>query len=383
MLLCLAMGDLQGLVLSRYKHYIISKQYKGSLRKVIEGLPPTRVDQAVRAYAPLPAELQEIIIQFLAKWFEGVKIQDRGSWLVNEIFPCITFSEENNIVSGCSDGFVKAYDICSGICTATIAAHRDSGRSYGVRTLLYDPEAKKIISGGDDDYIKIWDNGRFIKRFERSRTESHLDSVSCLALLGNNVFISGSTLINNLYLWDCEAGKIGTMFSGVYRDFGAGGTASVAVLNEDRCVSTLKSSYIILWDAARHVRTSKNKIHGNNLFAASYAHDTYALAHDKDIQLCDIRCPNNPSFLGDHAAVIQKVVRISSDLLSASPDGIAKLWDPRMPTKCKETIPVGCNGDDILALASSPKGDHFAVSFGNSKQVKLFSLARSTDGVTL
>lgn len=64
-------------------------------------------------------------------------------------------ANENNFVTGCRDGMVRLYDICSGDqnCIKIFKGHTD--RVYNV---IFNPNLPNIIvSGSDDRSVRVWD----------------------------------------------------------------------------------------------------------------------------------------------------------------------------------------------------------------------------------
>jgi len=121
-------------------------------------------------------------------------------------------SDDKKVISGGDDHTIKLWDISSGMCIKTLEGHTRSVTSVAIT-----PDGKHIVSGSDDLTIKLWDiqSGKELQSFE-----GHTDSVNCIAITPNGKIIvssDGSFLrksVGVIKLWDIQSGKELQSFEG-------------------------------------------------------------------------------------------------------------------------------------------------------------------------
>jgi eukaryotic-like serine/threonine-protein kinase len=70
-----------------------------------------------------------------------------------DIVRCVAFSPDGKkIVSGGDDNRLKVWDAASGQETLTLKGHTDR-----VWSVAFSPDGKKIVSGSEDKTLKVWD----------------------------------------------------------------------------------------------------------------------------------------------------------------------------------------------------------------------------------
>jgi WD40 repeat protein len=109
---------------------------------------------------------------------------------------CIS-THENAVVSGSSDKSVKLWDLDSTACVTTLRGH---GKT--VNTLQLNKQAELVVSGGRDNLIKVWDlrAGACV-----STLYDHSDAVTCLQFNGFKI-VSGSK-DRLIKVWDLRTGR--------------------------------------------------------------------------------------------------------------------------------------------------------------------------------
>jgi WD40 repeat protein len=124
---------------------------------------------------------------------------------------------DNNphVISGCNDGTIKAWDVRSGECIATLVGHTDSitcfcNAKIGRDTLL--------VSGSNDTTIKVWvledDTEPEITEAKsqslnclRQSMESHVDGISSLDLFLHQVPRLVSCSKDTIKMWVLDSGE--------------------------------------------------------------------------------------------------------------------------------------------------------------------------------
>jgi WD40 repeat protein len=140
------------------------------------------------------------------------------------------------------------------------------GHTFGVNCVAWSPDGMRIVSGGADKALKVWDvrTGR-----EKLALEGHIGSIGCLAISPDGKrIVTGSgwqdpetnTVISELKVWDAETGRRilsftdGTVqvrsvaFSPDGKRIVSGGVAGSAQITDPRAVPMWESA-LKVWDA--------------------------------------------------------------------------------------------------------------------------------------
>ena len=110
----------------------------------------------------------------------------------------VAISPDNStLLVGCSDGKMMGYQIETGELIFDINAH-----SSWVTTVAYSPDGAYIISGGNDDKVKIWQsNGVLIYT-----CSGHIGDITCVKVSPDNQFVVSSSKDDLIKIWDIETG---------------------------------------------------------------------------------------------------------------------------------------------------------------------------------
>ena len=109
------------------------------------------------------------------------------------------------IVSGSDDNTIKIWDFNSGKEIKTLSGHNNEVMSVAIT-----PDEKYIVSGSADKTIKIWDfnSGENVKTLS-----GHNGSVYSVAITPDEKYIVSGSADNTIKIWDFESGKeIKTLF---------------------------------------------------------------------------------------------------------------------------------------------------------------------------
>ena len=120
------------------------------------------------------------------------------------VFSCALSHDNKYILSGSDDNTLKLWDAESGSCISTLTGHSD-----WIRTCALSHDNKYILSGSSDKTLKLWDaeSGSCI-----STLTGHSGAVFSCALSHDNKYILSGSYDNTLKLWDAESGScISTM----------------------------------------------------------------------------------------------------------------------------------------------------------------------------
>jgi WD40 repeat protein len=130
----------------------------------------------------------------------------------------VSFSADGKkILSGGGEGAIRLWDAASGKLLRTVAAHRgDSEENYstneGMGTVLvgviaasFSPDGKKILSGGGEGAIKLWDaaSGKLIRSIDSRHGAVYTVKFS---LDGNSIISSG--VDGTMRFWNSASGQL-------------------------------------------------------------------------------------------------------------------------------------------------------------------------------
>lgn len=110
------------------------------------------------------------------------------------------------LLSGGTDKSIKLWDMASGQLLRTY-----DGYSQEVTSVAFSPDGTHMLSASADQFIKLWDitTGEVIRAFT-----GHLDQVSSIVFSPDGArFLSGS-FDNTLKLWDVASGQVIRTFEG-------------------------------------------------------------------------------------------------------------------------------------------------------------------------
>jgi WD40 repeat protein len=112
----------------------------------------------------------------------------------------VSFSPDGKrIVSGSDDNLLKVWDANSGQALQTL-----KGDAFYVYSVSFSPDGKRIVSGGDDKTVKVWDaeNGQEILTLT-----GHSESVNSVSFSPDGKRIVSGSDDKTLKIWDAESGQ--------------------------------------------------------------------------------------------------------------------------------------------------------------------------------
>ncbi|MEO1528801.1 MAG: protein kinase, partial [Planctomycetota bacterium] len=103
------------------------------------------------------------------------------------------------VVSGSDDDTVKVWDLESGRELASLEGHSD-----WVRSVAVSHDGRRVVSGSDDDTVKVWDleSGR-----ELASLEGHSGTVLSVAVSPDGRRVVSGSVDSTVKVWDLESGR--------------------------------------------------------------------------------------------------------------------------------------------------------------------------------
>ena len=107
--------------------------------------------------------------------------------------------DNSSVAVGCSNGRLKIYTISSGILAYDIPGHPS-----WVTCVNYSPNGNFIVTGGNDNKVKIWQNTGVLLY----TCNGHTDDITNVKVSSDNHYIISSSKDNQIKIWDASTGSL-------------------------------------------------------------------------------------------------------------------------------------------------------------------------------
>ena len=279
----------------------------------------------------------------------------------------VSFSPDSKrIVSGGWDHKIIIWDAVTGKQLLTLRGHK--GR---VGSVDFSPDGKRIVSGSQDKTIKIWDAAKGI---ELMTLYGHEGPVNAQFSPDGNRVISVS-YDGTIRLWDSVSGENLITFRG---------QGPVAMSPDgNRIASCSQDKTIKIWDPSTGAELLKLIGHTNRVYSVAFSPDSKKIVsggRDRMIILWDATTGREIRTFHGHRSRV-KSVGFSPDgkqiVSSGSWDNMIKLWDVATG---EEIMTLRGHRGHISYAKFSPNGDKI-VSIGDDSTIKVWDLA-TCDNIT-
>ncbi len=238
------------------------------------------------------------------------------------------------------------------------------------------PDGNTMVSGSDDETIKVWDLATGTKK----RTLSgHIDWINSVAISPDGSTMVSGDFENTIKVWDLATGTEKRTLSGsrnvVY---------SVAISPDGSTIVSTTFKQIKVWDLAtlREKRTLSGHTESVKSVAISPDGGTIVSgSSDNTIKVWDLATGREKRTLSGHTQSV-KSVAISPDggtIVSGSSDNTIKVWD--LATG-REKRTLSGHTQSVKSVAISPDG-RTILSGSFDKTIKVWDLATGTEKRTL
>lgn len=226
------------------------------------------------------------------------------------------------LVSGGDDRTVRIWDLASGRLERTLEGHTDP-----VRAVAVSPDGRRVLSGGAYDEVRVWDlrSGKFVHTIASQAGYRAVYAVA-VAPDGGRVVWGGAGA--SVHVWDLAGGRLEhTLRNGDLT------VRTVAITPDGKsALSGGDGGTVQVWDLAtgRLVRALDGHI--NPVFAVAVAPDGSRVVsggHDNTVQVWDLASGRLERTLWGHTGPVDKVA-ITADgkrIVSGGLDKKVRMWD--------------------------------------------------------
>ena len=313
----------------------------------------TPLIQAIQTTGNSQNSVGTVLSEVYSSLYDSVgDVRERNSFSGHQAdVNAVAFSPDGKrIVSGSDDNTLKLWDT-SGNLLYTLAGHQAD-----VNAVAFSPDSKRIVSGSDDNTLKLWDttSGNLLYTLA-----GHQASVSAVAFSPDGKRIVSGSDDNTLKLWD-TSGKLLHTLKGHQADV----NAVTFSLDGQRIVSGSDDGTLKLWDTSGKLLHTLEG-HEDAVFAVAFSPDSKRIVSGSDdgtLKLWDTFGKLLHTFRGHEDAVFAVVFSPDGKrIVSGSDDNTLKLWD----TSGNLLHTLEGHEDAVFAMAFSPDGKRIISGNGN------------------
>ncbi|PIN18301.1 WD40 repeat protein TipD [Handroanthus impetiginosus] len=258
-------------------------------------------------------------------------------------------------------------------CKQRIPAHEG-----GCASILFENNSTKLISGGQDKAVKMWDTNTG----SLSRTlHGCLGSVLDICVTHDNKSVIAASSANTLYVWDVSSGRVRHTLTGHVDKVCA---VDVSKVSNRHVVSAAYDRTIKVWDLQKGYCVNTLLFHSNcNALCFSMDGQTICSGHvDGNLRLWDIQTGKLLSEIAAHSFAVTSLSlsRNGNIILSSGRDNLHNLFDMRTVEICATLRGNGSrvasnwsrsciSPDDGYVAAGSADGSVHIWSVSNAKIV--------------
>jgi len=264
---------------------------------------------------------------------------------------CVAFSPDGKrIVSGGYDNSVKVWNVATGRETLKLKGH-----AGWVQSVAFSPDGRWIASGGNDNVVKVWDTETGL---ETLTLKGHTAGVRSVAFSADGRRIASGSDDKTLKLWDVATGQETLTLKGH-----TGEVTSIAFsLDGRRIASGSCDGTVKVWDAATGTEMRTLTAHTAQVWGVAFGPDSRRIvsgSEDRSVRVWDAGTGRELLALIGHTEAVQSVA-FSPDgqrIVSGSRDKTVKVWDVATG---QETLTLKGHTLWVCSVAFSPDGRRIA-----------------------
>jgi WD40 repeat protein/tRNA A-37 threonylcarbamoyl transferase component Bud32 len=241
-----------------------------------------------------------------------------------------------------------------------------SGHNERVFALAWSPDGRRVVSGGYDHTLQVWDatTGREIFAYR-----GHQEPVRTAAWSPDGTYIASGSNDHTAHVWEAASGRRVMTFRG-HQD----SVISLSWSPDGRLiVSASLSKQALVWEAMTGKRVATLRGHTSLVSAVAWSPDGSRIASaslDKTVRIYDISSWEVIFVYQGHSDSVTTLVWSpdSTRLASAGEDKTVQVWDA---TNGHHILTYTNHSDEVTTLAWSPDGARLA-SAGEDKTVQVW-----------
>ncbi|KAG5230251.1 transducin family protein [Salix suchowensis] len=252
--------------------------------------------------------------------------------------------------------------------------HKITAHEGGCASILFEYNSGKLISGGQDRSIKMWDTN--------TGSLSHtlygcLGSVLDLAIAHDNRSIIAASSSNNLYVWDVTTGRVRHTLTGHTDKVCA---VDVSKISTRHVVSAAYDRTIKVWDLHKGFCTNTIIFHSNcNSLCFSMDGQTICSGHvDGNLRLWDIQTGKLLSEVAAHSLAVTSISlsRNGSVVLTSGRDNLHNLFDMRSLEVCGTLRATGNRVASNWSRSCISPDDNYVAAGSADGSVHIWSISK-------
>lgn len=313
--------------------------------------------------APTPSSTQENTTQTSVDFTLAKAITDDLTGIVNSVVALNSY-----IISGSSNGMISVWDN-KGEIIATWKAHSESVNSVAVT-----PDQQFVISGSDDQTIKIWKlpKNKNITDITLVRTlTGHTDVVDGIAIAANGQILASGSWDQTIKIWNLGSGELLQTLEGHSEIVNA-----IAISPDGQLLASgSKDNQIKLWNLSTGQLVRSLQTNSLSTLSLVFSPDGQILissSSDGSINIWDLETGKISKSLKEHLDGVWSIA-ITPDgqtLISASWDKTIKFWE-LSTGKLKGSL--SGHSSYISTVAISPDGQQI-VSGGWDRKINIWKV---------
>lgn len=263
----------------------------------------------------------------------------------------------------------------------TVSKHKITAHEGGCAAICFDYSSGKLVSGGQDRTIKMWDtnNGALSRSLFGC-----LGSVLDLAITQDNKSIIAASSSNNLYVWDVNSGRMNHTLTGHIDKVCA---VDVSKVSSRQVASAAYDRTIKIWDLFKGYCTNTLIFYSNcNALCFTMDGQTICSGHvDGNVRLWDVQTGKLLSEVAAHSMPVTSISpsRNGNMILTSGRDNLHNLFDTRSLEVCGTLKATGNRvASNWSRSCISPDDSHVAAGSADGS-VHIWSVSKSSIVSTL